>query len=242
MKNQYSFIGLFEVEGGSVLIGDPYINGVTVAMEHIPSSNEISISVPHMQKGIYNAYHVVDPVDGAIVSLLVSHKDAIIGHLETMKPTLLGHVTTSLSNSVVVADKSCIFNTANCYYSFSDKAYYGCERLLREIPEMVYSDEIKEELSQLAKDAITNEIPAVPGDKISEIIGACPIWDGFRGFNRDCSLWSVEIIDSLSYAYKNAQIIKGGVASLTGNERLSVYGYSGQSGETIALVVSLCAE
>lgn len=242
MKNQYSFIGLFEVEGKSILVGDPYVNGISVAMEQIPCNNEISVGVPRVCNGIYNAYHVVDPIDGAIVALLVSHKDTIIGELEKSKPEFLGYATASLSNSVVVVDKTHLFDTTGCYYAFSEKAYYSCDRLLKEIPEMCYPDDMKKELFLLTESAIADELPAVSGDKIAEIIGACPIWEGFRSFSRDCSLWSVEILDALSYAYKNAQIIKGGVSSLTGSEKVSVYGYRNEAGDIVALTVTLCEE
>lgn len=247
MKNNYSYIGAFEIDGGSLLVGDPYINGVTVAMEKIPSENEIPKSIPHMKNGIYYAYHVVDPIDGAIVSLLLSHKDAIIGDLEKTQASFCGSVVVSLGNAVVAVDKSHLFDTTGCYYSFSENAYYGCDRLLREIPNMDYPDEMKDEMLRLVHKALDQQLPAVSGDKIGEIIGACPIWDGFRGFGRDCSLWSVEILESLSCAYRNAEIIKGGVASLAGSEKLSVFRYkdprdSSESACNVAALITLCPD
>lgn len=242
MKNLYSFIGSFYVESGSVLIGDPYINGVTVALEHIPSDNEISISVPNVKPGMYYAHHVIDRIDGALVSLLVSHKDTIIGDLERKKSALIGNITASLGNSVVLVDKNSLFDTNNCYYAFNEKAYYGCDRLLKVIPDMDYPEEMRSELLALTNQTLCDGLPAVAGEKIIEVIGACPICEGFRNFGKDSSLWSVEILEELASSYRNACCIKGGVASLSGVEKPSIYAFSNDSGLVDAFVISLCPE
>lgn len=225
MENILAYIGTFELETSEMIVCDPYVNGITSYMEKIPAINEASARLTNMFTGVYHAYHLVDGVDGTLLSLIALHSTINIKNLHSKKPSIADKIMVSMGNSVAAVDAKYIYDSSYCYYSFDDHAYYSCDRLLADIPNMPYPSDWKEQLEDLVNKELSSGAYAVKGDKLISILGPAPVWKGFREFKTASSQWSAEIMERLSYSYKNAITIKGGVASRSGSDVVSIYSY-----------------
>lgn len=233
-----AFIGMFEVGNDGVSICDPYVSGITVCMEKIPSRNEASVNVHELIPGIYYAYHQLDGVDGTIVNLIVVHKDYGVEDLKETAPQLVGNVCVDLGSAVVIADRNELFNSDNCYFSIQETAYYSCDILLQCIKQLEQLEQpsvLAEglvSLRTLVYSQVKQGVPAVKGVDILRALGSIPLGGLFRTIRSMSSQWSVEIINGLVDSYNNSLVIKGGIASLATEEQLSVYVYSEAPGTT----------
>lgn len=229
MDSTFSYIGMFEVGSDGVSICDPYVSGITVCVEKIPSRNEASVNVHELIPGIYYAYHQLDAVDGRIINLIVVHKDFDVNILKEMKPQFMGNVCVTLGSAVVIADRSELFNSDNCYYSIQEAAYYSCDVLMQCIdqldPPLAVADEIVS-LRSFVCHQVQQGVPAVKGEDILHILGSMPLGKPLRAIRSMSSQWSVEIINGLYDAYNNSLVVKGGIASLVAEEQLPVYVFS----------------
>lgn len=229
-KNLLVYIGMFEVGENGVSVCDPYVNGITIRMEKIPSRNEVSVNVDDLVPGVYYAYHQLDGVDGRIVNLLVVHKEANVESLFGMDPVHMGDVPVNLGHAVVVADRDEIFNSMNCYFAFQEDAYYSCDMLSQNLP--LLKDEFEEygvyeELQKIVDQSIKSGIPAIKGEDIMRTVGGIPLGESFRQMRMSSSQWSVEVLNSIYDSYNYSVAVKGGIASLVSEDLLSVYAYAG---------------
>jgi len=226
------------MEGNTFDIADPYISDLLVQIEHIPASNEKSVTVRNCIGGVYNVYHQCSE-EGLLINLVALHNSYTLEHLEKEKNIdTLGYASTSLSGEIVLIDEQYRFNAEYSYYAIEEGAYYDAEELLLHIDEMEYTKEVKDNLRAMLEEKITKgEQPN--GKDIIPILGALPIWRGFKKMGPKSTHWSEDLFKTLEMSYKQASIIKGGVVSVAEKGFVSCYCYRNAREKAYAICIQL---
>lgn len=169
------------------------------------------------------------------------HEDYSYESLEELGVSEVGKVSTTLGESVLYVDKDKYLQTNNCYYAFDEQILYDCNRIMEDIPQMPYTQNQKEKITALVKSCLKEGLCAIPGQKITNIVGATPVWNGFRDYN-DCSTqFSYEIINSLCGSFRNAVVISGGIASNVSSPSVPIYEYREKSTSKVCAICSIIA-
>lgn len=241
MDKVLSYIGMCKLESGSVVIADPYINRIISLYEKIPRLRQRSLLIDGVKKGNYYAYHLLNPESWDVIDFLMIHEDYSYESLEELDVSEVGKVSTTLGESVLYVDKDKYLHTNNCYYAFDEQILYDCNRIMEDIPQMPYTQKQKEKITALVKSCLKEGLCAIPGQKITNIVGATPVWNGFRDYN-DCSTqFSYEIINSLCGSFRNAVVISGGIASNVSSSSVPIYEYREKNTSKVCAICSIIA-
>lgn len=247
---RYAYLGDFECVSNTIDIADPHINVMSALQEKIPSYNEQMVKIRKMINGYYHCYHIVDSVSDSVLALCAIHNSYNEEDLYKCKKVIdRGCASSLMSSAIVIVDERYRFDTKYCYYAMDDDAVYDGNLILKELPNMKYSEETKEQLKNMVN-KVLSEDKNPTGKQITDIVQNAPIWEGFRNFGNRCSMWSVEIEKSLYDfndnihfpRYRNSVPIKGGIASMADSGLLKCTEYHDQQGNVFGVVVNLCSE
>ena len=226
------------MEGNTFDIADPYISDLLVQIEHVPASNEKTVAVRNCIGGVYNVYHQCSK-DGSLINLVALHNSYTLKDLEEEENIdSLGYASTSLSGEIVLIDEQYRFNAEYSYYALEADAYYDAAEVLLHIDEMEYITEVKDKLRVMLEGKRANgEQPK--GKDIIPILGALPIWPGFKKMGPKSTHWSEDLFKTLEASYKPASIIKGGVVSIVEKGFVRCFCYRNTREKAYAICIEL---
>lgn len=236
----FSFTGSFILNSESVIINDPVVASGITAAQNKAIYNCNSLQVSKLLPGAYNSYHLIDE-DATILKQIIIHNSYNINELaDASDYKLVGQFGPSFSHAMVIVDEMDLLNSENCYFDIEPCAFYSAHRIIKEIPNMPYADDVKDNLRILAEQNINNS-SEVLGSTIMDIVDGYPLWEGFKHFKKDSGQWTTELLNRLECSYLEVETIKGGIATkVDAIQPLNVYEYYDNSNSAYAIVVDLC--
>ena len=238
----YRYIGVFTAFSGRFTIIDPAIHPLVKCFdpndELPPMTREL---VDNMYKGHYVAYHVVGD-DGTLVRLFIMHEGLDPNFVASQEPADYAIAAITMSNTAVIVDEAAAFDGTKTKYLLYSDAYYDAKAVLDNLPNMPYSEDIKDRLEELAHQSLLDGVPVLGYDIFTCTEGAQnPVWPGF------CALpsthWGMDCCVRVHDDYRRGDTIWGGVVSTTDRAGLMAYQvYRDNYGKGYAICLDLFCE